>query len=374
MKTPTRFAFAHAITLAADASSGWQQILRAGTWQHPKHGAMAITAADLAELKKNFDARVRGFVYADYDHGIAMPRGDGNAIAAGEVKALELRADGAELWALYEPTPKAAEKIRGGEYRFTSADFETAYVDKTSGKRVGKVLRGFALTNRPFIEGMAPLQLGDAASGTAPVLFAEYPREAPASEIPMNLKQTLKLAESATDAEVEAAVAQLLSEQQTAQANATTLTEVRNALQLADTADGSAIATAVKTLSEQNTALNQAKRETEVDTLLNERVAGGYLTPAEKPHWRTQLLSDVAAVADGAKTLLQAMPKRVPLQQPAAAPNGGQPIQTDSQKLLDEKIAQVRKDNPGITYGDALILAEQELAQAGTKVPTTNEG
>jgi phage I-like protein len=262
---------------------------------------------------------------------------------------------------LYEPTAPARQKIEAKEYRFTSADFDPAYVDKRSGKPLGKVLRGFALTNRPFLEGMAPLSLGDAQS--ASMLFAEY--SPTTQEIPMSVKTLLKLAETATDAEVEAAVAKLISDAATATtlseshtAAATTLGEVRTTLKLDETGD---VAKAVKTLADQNVALSKDKREREADATLEKAVREGRMTPAMRPVFRAQLLSDTPAVVDAANETIKAMPKIVPIGEQKAA---GTAVETDPEKLLDEKVKELQKADPNLSYGKALVLAEQQLAQA----------
>lgn len=359
-RLPSRLLFSHEITLGDGPA--WQQILVTGTWQHPQYGSLAITASDLRELKTNFDARAREFVYADYDHGIANPRGDGNAIAAGEVTQLELRNNDTELWALYEPTEPARRKIEAKEYRFTSADFDPAYIDKRSGRTLGKVLRGFALTNRPFLEGMAPLSLGDAQS--ASMLFAEY--STTPQEIPMSVKTKLKLAETATDADVEAAVDTLISDAAQATtlseshtASATTLGEVRITLKLDEQAD---VAKAVKTLADRTATLEKEKREREADATLDTAIRAGKLPPAMRPTLRAQLLSDVPAVVDAAKETIEKMPKVIPTPKADAAADSAPP--SDPEQLLDEKVKELQKADPNLTYRNALILAEQQLAQA----------
>jgi phage I-like protein len=359
-RLPSRLLFSRPVTLGDGPS--WQQILQTGAWKHPAYGDLTITAADLRELKANFDAKAREFVYADYDHGIANPKGDGNAIAAGEVTQLELRNTDTELWALYEPTAPARQKIEAKEYRFTSADFDPAYVDKRSGKPLGKVLRGFALTNRPFLEGMAPLSLGDAQS--ASMLFAEYATTT--QEIPMSVKTKLKLAETATDADVEAAVDKLISDAAQATtlseshtASATTLGEVRTTLKLDETGD---VAKAVKTLAEQNAALGKEKREREADATIEKAVREGRMTPAMRPVFRAQLLSDTPAVVDAANETIKAMPKIVPT--PKADGAADSAPTTDPEKLLDEKVKELQKADPNLSYRNALVLAEQQLAQA----------
>ncbi len=359
MRTPTHFAFAKAITLDANSPTTWVQILLTGKWKHPTYGDMNITPELLRELKENFDAGARDLVYADYDHGTRRPDGTGNAIVAGEIKAVELRNGDTELWAEYEPTEPARQKIANKEYRRTSADFETGYKDKRTGKPLGSVLCGFALTNRPYIEGMQPLALGDAHGDAR--LFADYTRESS-----MKIAEKLGLAPDASDAEVEAAIDKLNSDA----SQATTLSEshaaatgvigeIRGALNLAETDD---VVGTVKTLAEENAKLTTEKREREADAILDAAVKGGKITPAKKDDYRAKLLSDAPGVADTTKEIIEGLPKVIPIGDRRAS--GEQAPETDPEKLLDEKIKTVMKENPKLTYGRALVLAEEQLKAA----------
>ena len=277
-RVPSHFHFTAPITLADDRTT-WVQILVTGEWQHPRYGKLAITSEKLKELKDNFDAGARDFVYADYDHGIANPRGDGNAIAAGEVKALQLRAGDTELWAEFEPTPPAREKIVNKEYRKTSADFVDGYRDKKTGKNWGAVLQGFALTNRPYIEGMQPLALGDAHGDAR--LFADYTKESS-----MKTAEKLGLPADATDEQIGAAIDKLNSDagkattlSESLDAATGTIGEVRSVLNLAEDAD---VVGTVRTLSERVAELQKKDREAAADKLLSDAIAQGKVAPAMK--------------------------------------------------------------------------------------------
>jgi hypothetical protein len=182
----------------------------------------------------------------------------------------------------------------------------------------------------------------------------------------MSVKTKLKLAETATDAEVEAAVdtlisaaaqATTLSESHTAAA--TTLGEVRTTLKLDDKGD---VAKAVKTLAEQNASLQKEKREREADATLDTAIRAGKLPPAMRPTFRAQLLSDVPAVVDAAKETIEKMPKVIPT--PKADGTTDSAPTTDPEKLLDEKVKELQKADPNLSYRNALILAEQQIATA----------
>lgn len=124
------------------------QILRVGKFNHPTYGFFEITAQVLAEMKANFDSRVRGVDLAlDYFH-------ESDKEAAGWFEDLLLKEDGKELWAKVRWTPTAEKKLSHRELRYFSPDFTFKWQDPESGKIFTNVLFGGGLTNRPFVKEM----------------------------------------------------------------------------------------------------------------------------------------------------------------------------------------------------------------------------
>ena len=124
------------------------QILRTGKFQHPNYGMFEITSKTLADMKSNFDNRIRGIdVSFDYYH-------DSNEDASAWVKNINLNAELTELWADVEWTPKATQKLADRELRYFSPDFAFEWKDPESGKVYQNVLFGGGLTNRPFVKEM----------------------------------------------------------------------------------------------------------------------------------------------------------------------------------------------------------------------------
>lgn len=128
------------------------QILRVGDFHHSRYGNFKITTKMLSEMVKNFTEGVRGITPAlDYGH-------DSEGVAAGWFKKLWLSEDGTELWAEVELTPVAVQKLSDKEYGYVSAEFDPAYeTNETPKKKVGAVLLGAGLTNRPVIKKMQPV-------------------------------------------------------------------------------------------------------------------------------------------------------------------------------------------------------------------------
>lgn len=132
------------------------QILRATTIYDRRYGTVKVTPVMLSDMKKNFDANVRGIeLMIDYGHN-----SDGEAAAW--IKSLELSEDGQELWAVVDWTPSGKVALQEKRYRYLSADFDQNYKDNETQKKYGVVLLGAALTNRPVIKRMKPTtQLGE---------------------------------------------------------------------------------------------------------------------------------------------------------------------------------------------------------------------
>lgn len=116
-------------------------------------GSFVLDREGMREILSEFNSHASDMV-VDYEH---QSLGPGEAPAAGWIKRLVDRdADG--LWAEVEWTPRAAEFIRSGEYRYLSPVFL-----KTA--REGRAVRliNAALTNRPAIDGMVPVTGGHEA-------------------------------------------------------------------------------------------------------------------------------------------------------------------------------------------------------------------
>lgn len=129
------------------------QLLRTGTFTDPRYNTFKITPVHLSEMKKNFDAKVRGIDIAiDYSH-------DNQDEAAGWIQELTLEEHDGEtqLWATVKWTKAAELCLSDKEYRYVSAEFMLDYVDNETQKHYGPCLLGAGLTNRPVIKEMNPV-------------------------------------------------------------------------------------------------------------------------------------------------------------------------------------------------------------------------
>lgn len=138
----------------AQANSSWIQALPPGEYQHPVFGKLNITADKIKGLAESVKNKYRGIDPSiNYEH-----KGDGEA--AGWVKDAEARPDG--LYLFIEWTSTAAQKIKEKAFRYFSAEFYDKWKNP-EGKDFTDVLFGGALTNRPYMKNLLPINLSEAA-------------------------------------------------------------------------------------------------------------------------------------------------------------------------------------------------------------------
>jgi phage I-like protein len=150
---PARRLFTLGIKLAApvmgpDSTRSWVQIARTGEFKGHQSGPFELTKKELSEMVRNFDRDGEPVP-------IVLGHPDTETPAYGWIHDLELRGD--ELWALAEWHEDIVPLIRDGRFRGCSMVFSTESVDRESGEGIGAELFELGITNRPFLNGMAPL-------------------------------------------------------------------------------------------------------------------------------------------------------------------------------------------------------------------------
>jgi phage I-like protein len=162
------------ITMSADpVSQSVIQVARCGTFDGHSQGGFAFDAATFDVLVRNFEATENRRVPIDYEHATEMTTAPGvlqnGAPAVGWVTHLESRGE-AGLYAHVDwVDPQAVERIRMGQYAYCSPAVVFGAIDPESGQPIGPKLTSVALTNRPFLDGMAALTARDpVAASLAP--------------------------------------------------------------------------------------------------------------------------------------------------------------------------------------------------------------
>lgn len=146
-----------------DTPTGWVHALPVGEYKHPVFGKLSMTPEKIRQFADNIINKIRGIDPSiNIIHGIPGTMGDGEA--AGWVKNAEARPDG--LWVLVEWTKAAAEKIKAKAWRYFSAEYQDSWTDAT-GREHKNVFFGGALTNRPYMKNLLPINLSENTIETA---------------------------------------------------------------------------------------------------------------------------------------------------------------------------------------------------------------
>ena len=260
------------------ATSSWIHALPVGTYQHPVFGKMQISAEKIRAFADNIKVKVRGIDPSiNYLHG--NQGGDGEA--AGWVKDADNRSDG--LWVLVEWTTSAAQKIKEKAFRYFSAEYQDKWTD-AQGKTHDNVFFGGALTNRPYMKNLLPINLSE----TSVASFLEFTeilakgKEQLAKETPKEgedvdlkkLNEALGLPPETTESELIAKLAQLGNSQNPEQKKTPEVPAVKLSEELRKLSDENPMVKAlIETVDAQNKALNEFKvslREQDVDRRLAE--------------------------------------------------------------------------------------------------------
>jgi hypothetical protein len=200
LSTPSLLALA---TTASSDGTTWVQLAKTGRFHSARYGEFSITRDDLRQMAHNFrhvTPKAPTELPIDYDHLSMDPKKPGDGIAAGWLKAVELRKDGAELWGLVEWTPPAATQIANKEYRYISPSFVKDHTHK-DGKKIGTTLLAAAITNHPFLEGMSAVTLLSVAQANAMHLSDDLRRQHVALETVVSCAELGQRVGFVTDAE-----------------------------------------------------------------------------------------------------------------------------------------------------------------------------
>lgn len=179
----------------------WFQAFPHGTWHHPLHGEIKMGPAETELMVKQFKENVAGQdLDIDYDHKVLTRE------AAGWVKNAEVRSDG--LYLAVEWTKDAAEKLKNKAYRYFSPEYAKEWTHPVTKQKHQFVLRGGALTNRPFLKGIQPINLSEAIDVGIGQTKPELSFNTGGSSMPMSPEQlaaarkNLNLPDTATEDDV----------------------------------------------------------------------------------------------------------------------------------------------------------------------------
>jgi phage I-like protein len=140
-----------------DENVSWIQAVPVGSYDHPTYGSIEFTSDKIANMELNVLEQIRGQqLDIDYDHKSQTGK------AAGWVTTADARADG--LYLQVQWTKTAADAIKQGEYKYFSPEYQDKWKHPKTGRVHKDVLFGGALTNRPFLKDLLPVNLSELIS------------------------------------------------------------------------------------------------------------------------------------------------------------------------------------------------------------------
>ncbi|MCW8830562.1 MAG: phage protease [Gammaproteobacteria bacterium] len=140
-------------------------ITRTGKFYDPRYGEFEITRNMLLSMVSNFKANAYGQkIFLDVAH-------DPSKGSAGEI--VELMVSGSKLRAQVEFTDYGIEAVKKRGMIYLSAEFMDNFIDNEQRKEHGPTLLGAALTARPVIKHLDPVQLSEDALDEAPPTYLD---------------------------------------------------------------------------------------------------------------------------------------------------------------------------------------------------------
>lgn len=286
-KSPT----AHWVDLAeyqfSEGEATWIQAFPIGTYHHPLYGKIDVTPDKVQRMAANVNNKVRGQdLDIDYDHKQRTNE------AAGWVKAAEARDDG--LWLAVEWTRTALSKIKEKAYRYFSPEYSDEWTDNQK-RKWQDVIFGGALTNRPFLKNILPINLSETNTDGGPSSMNKemlellgLPEDASEDAIKEALTKLKDDGDGKPDSQTESETTTETKEEDKTKEPATAGAGLSDDEEVKKLAESSPL---VKGLVERLAILETASRLSEVDAKLTTIAGDGKLiAPAQLNEFRDTIL------------------------------------------------------------------------------------
>lgn len=140
--------------ILSEGDSKWVHALPFGEYTHPVFGKIKIDMPRAQKFAESVKTKVRGIEPSiNLNHDNTSPDG-----AAGWVKDADVRNDG--LWLFVEFVKDTAQKVRDKKFKYFSIEYASKWTSP-EGKEFSDVILGGALTNRPFMKNLVPINLSE---------------------------------------------------------------------------------------------------------------------------------------------------------------------------------------------------------------------
>lgn len=335
------------------------QLLKEGEWNHPMYGPIKITEDNLKEFVANFKKNLRA-----HSSTIGLPVDEEHRSDCGAVGWIkELINRGKEgLFAIVEWNAKGRQLIEDAIYRFFSPEFYFQYEDPESRKVYNNVFVGGAITNRPYFKGLNPVVLSEDILINNTMLLSEVSLKNLA-DLDNDEKSFIASHFSELDEVGKTKFAELNPNKEApavgAPAGSVTMSEVE-VKKLKDAADAGVKATEElkkKEMSDkiEKLVFSESNKEGKLPATIKEKVTAFAMS-----------LNDTQATAFF--EIVNGLPKATLFSEiggeggegeEGEAPEG---VEANSFKL-DQKAKALIKANDKLSYPEALLMAEKELAK-----------
>jgi len=152
---------------ASEAKRVWVQLGKVGAFKGHSAGEFALTPQVFDEIVGNFKATSNRAIPIDFEHASEADAAEGDiptrgAPAQGWITNLDNRGQNG-LWGEVEWGQLASGYIKQGQYKFISPAIRFGAKDRVTGLPIGARMTSAGLTNKPFLDGMAPMAAKDSS-------------------------------------------------------------------------------------------------------------------------------------------------------------------------------------------------------------------
>lgn len=325
------------------------QALPLGSYKHPLHGIINITADRVKRFANNVTNRIReAGLDVDYDH----KRHSGKA--AGWIRSAEARDDG--LWIGVEFTEDAKASIKKGEYKYFSPEFLDKWVHPKTGAKFEDVLLGGGLTNRPYLRDILPINMSELDEGGEVEEFLKKLREK--LGLPEDADETAIL-EAAVKAEKEEEEKKEEKPEEEEKKTPTTVEVIAASEDLKKLSeDVPAVGQLMKMVEEQGSQIAKltiANTSQRADIQLSEWNEGGKraLPPAVTDRVR-KFLSEGGSAEDFTTIMSEVLDKGLVELGERGSTGAGEA--TSAAEVFDKRVTKYMSENEDLGYADAIEM------------------
>ena len=331
------------------------EIMRTGSWSHPKYGNFTITEDNLNGFIRSFQENVRGIEIAiDLEHGETSHKG----AAIGWIKGL--KKDNEKLLAEIEWTDLGKNMVQSKQYKYFSPEFVFQYTDLETNKKFNDVLMGGSLTNKPFIKKMAPVLLSEEVyketlTGIAP--FKPI-KEDDVMKFNENILKALNLDESATEEQVNIAIEKQLEDLKKLSENNEKIKEendeLTRKLSESENKKNDLDQTNIK-LSERILNIENKLAEKDWEIIAEKKLSEGVMTPAMAEKFKTAYLKD----KEGTIALMETLQPVVSLGEKGSS-KGDNEVGSSAAEKFNATIIKCMEENKINDYSQAMQKVTKE--------------